>query len=471
MASLSTQEQSIQGQSEIFSDAALLARFVAKRDEAAFKILVEKHTPLILSVCRRILVNEHDVEDAFQATFMVLAKNAKSIRISDSIVTWLFTVAQRISRRAVMARIKRRESELPQEIYQETEVFKQIHDQELVTSLYEEIEKLPHKYRQPILLCYIQGMSQAEASKELCCTVDSLKARLARGRKMLRGFLHKRGTMLGVALAVTVTSSFLSSTATAATPATTTLVNNTVSACLAYTASGKTAALTSSTSYMLAQGTGQMLSTTAIRIISTAMLSTATAALLLLGLQYGQATVLASTYEKQIQATNFEDDLHSVERVYTHSFVAEKLSEDKSKEEKSKAEENVKIREIKLDYPKGPPNGLPHKLGISKKVKEITLITSKKQAIKILGEKWGEEFAKGVNFRRERIALVLWSINTNMTHLYQAVPNIQGKNISFQVRSNVRQNAYSGPRVLGLHFGINAYAIPSDAKVSAKLKQ
>jgi RNA polymerase sigma factor (sigma-70 family) len=200
---------------EAGSDARLLQRFAANRDEAAFAVLLQRHGPMVLGVCRRVLVREHDAEDAFQATFLVLARKACSIRRGDSVAGWLCEVAQHIAFRARSdaARRRTRESQVVPMPSAAAEV--QAARRELRPLLDEELARLPEGYRLPLVLCYLEGKTNAEAARELGWPPGSISKRLARGRELLRGRLTRRGvTLTAVAL-----SALLGENASAAVPA------------------------------------------------------------------------------------------------------------------------------------------------------------------------------------------------------------------------------------------------------------
>ena len=165
-------------------DADLLARFAASRDESAFAEIVQRHGPLVWAICRTNL-NAADADDAFQATFLVLARKAKSIRKPGSLACWLSGVARRTIQ-AVRARQSRRR-----------EITLDAHDLPAPTSqsaeagdtrqwLAEEIDRLADKYRLPLLLCYYQGLTNEEAARRLGWPHGTVCGRLARARDLLR---------------------------------------------------------------------------------------------------------------------------------------------------------------------------------------------------------------------------------------------------------------------------------------------
>jgi RNA polymerase sigma factor (sigma-70 family) len=180
-------------------DAELLQRFLSTREEEAFAALVHRHGPLVLEVCRRILQNSHDAEDAFQATFLVLARRAAAIRQPDSLAAWLHGVTLRLARTMKRDAGRRRRLEMqapPPEPQGPVDPARR----ELHCVLHEELGRLPRKHRQPLLLCYLEGLTQEEAARQLGWPRGTLKRRLERGRKLLERRLSRRGLSLGAAL-------------------------------------------------------------------------------------------------------------------------------------------------------------------------------------------------------------------------------------------------------------------------------
>jgi RNA polymerase sigma factor (sigma-70 family) len=186
---------------EIGSDAELLDRFILQSDERAFTALMRRHAPLVLGVCRRTLQHEQDAEDAFQATFLVLARRAKAIRRRASLASWLYGVAHRLAMKARAAAVRRSHQEkqvLPSPV---PDSGADVTWGELRQVLDEELARLPEKLRAPLLLCYFDGQTQDEASRQLACKTRTIKARLALGRKLLRDRLERRGLTLSTVLA------------------------------------------------------------------------------------------------------------------------------------------------------------------------------------------------------------------------------------------------------------------------------
>ena len=189
----------------------MLERFATDGEEEAFQALVERHGPLVLGVCRRVLGDEHEAEDAFQATFLVLARCAGSIRKSHSVASWLYGVALRVASKARANAARRRIRESPAEDVPASPSM-DLALRELRAVLDEELNRLPEKYRSPLVLCYLEGKTKDEAAVELGWPTGTVSGRLARARDLLRNRLDRRGLALSAALFVTL----LSETATPA---------------------------------------------------------------------------------------------------------------------------------------------------------------------------------------------------------------------------------------------------------------
>jgi RNA polymerase sigma factor (sigma-70 family) len=177
------------------SDAELLRRFAGDRDAVAFELLVRRHGPMVQGVCRRLLRNEHDVEDAFQATFLALVRKARSVGRGEALGAWLHTVAYRVSLAVCADRRRRREqpmAELPSSAAP-SDPYTEAAWRELRSVLDHEVARLPRRYREPFVLCCLSGKTNAEASQELGCPVGTVESRLARARARLRQALLHRG--------------------------------------------------------------------------------------------------------------------------------------------------------------------------------------------------------------------------------------------------------------------------------------
>ncbi len=179
------------------NEAQLLERFLTRKDESAFEAILRRHGPMILGVCRRILDDPHDVDDAFQATFLVLVKKARSIREHEVLGTWLYGVARRVAVRAKVNARRRRACE--QTARESADVDRmnagsnRLEVDELRSLLDEELGRLPERYRAPIVLCDLEDQTHEQAAEQLRCPVGTVKSRLARGRERLRSRLVRRG--------------------------------------------------------------------------------------------------------------------------------------------------------------------------------------------------------------------------------------------------------------------------------------
>jgi RNA polymerase sigma-70 factor (ECF subfamily) len=174
------------------TERQLLECFVTANDRDAFGVLVERHGPMVLAVCRTVLREEQDVEDAFQDTFLVLARRAGTIKHPESIGPWLHRVALRRARHVRFAASQRRRHERNR-IDSRREYPIEPPDLSLIPLLREEVRRLPRNHRLPVLLCYLEGKTCQEAAARLRCPVGTIKGRLWRARQTLRVRLSRRG--------------------------------------------------------------------------------------------------------------------------------------------------------------------------------------------------------------------------------------------------------------------------------------
>lgn len=192
------------------NDDRLLERFLADGDESAFAALVARHGPMVLGVCRRVLRDGHDVEDAFQATFLVLARNARTIRRSERVGPWLHGVARRVAVRArsnADRRLVRERIGIDAEPAGDASSSRDPERIELRAILDEELNGLPERLRAPLVLCYLEGLTHDQAASRLSQPVGTIRSRLSRGRERLRVRLVRRGVraddvVLGAAAAL-----------------------------------------------------------------------------------------------------------------------------------------------------------------------------------------------------------------------------------------------------------------------------
>jgi RNA polymerase sigma factor (sigma-70 family) len=186
---------------EAVPDRLLLGRFAADNDQAAFAAVVRRHARLVWCACRRVLGEAADAEDAFQATFLVLARRAGSVRWRESAGPWLYGVAHRVSLRARAAAARRRRRERQAAAPHDTaRPPADLSWREACAALHEELDRLPEKFRLPLLLCYLEGKSRDEAARELGWSAGAVKGCLERGRCALRRRLERRGLAPAVGL-------------------------------------------------------------------------------------------------------------------------------------------------------------------------------------------------------------------------------------------------------------------------------
>jgi RNA polymerase sigma-70 factor (ECF subfamily) len=206
------------------TDGHLLERFLTRREEHAFELLLRRHGPMVLGVCRRILGNDQDAEDAFQATFLVLVRRGDRIRPRSQVGNWLYGVACRtaMEARRADARRRRREARAMPPTPPREDAWA-----ELRPMLDQELSRLPDRYRMPLVLCDLEGMTRKEAARQLGWAEGTVSSRLSRGRDLLARRLKRHGLALSVAAHAGALSS---GPATAALPAS--LVHSTVKGAL-----------------------------------------------------------------------------------------------------------------------------------------------------------------------------------------------------------------------------------------------
>jgi RNA polymerase sigma factor (sigma-70 family) len=181
-----------QGERRLMNERDLLERFVVEKDPEAFRELIERHGAMVLAVCRSILHEPHDAEDAFQNVFLILARRANTIKHLDTIAPWLHRVALRVARRSRATTCQRRAREMTRPDSR-TEHPEDSTDPTVLWLLREEISQLPDRYRLPLVLCHLEGKTSEEAAWQLQWPVGTVKGRLSRARQTLRDRLSRRG--------------------------------------------------------------------------------------------------------------------------------------------------------------------------------------------------------------------------------------------------------------------------------------
>ena len=185
------------------SDGELLDRFLAAGGpaaELAFAALVERHGPMVWRVCRDVLRESNDADDAFQATFLVLARRAGAIRKRSSLGPWLYGVALRVARSARSRAARRRNREQVAAEPEREESMADVDRLDAAPILHEEVGRLPEKCRSPVVLCYFEGLTHDQAASQLGWPVGTVRSRLAEARDRLRPRLLRRGVAPSVAI-------------------------------------------------------------------------------------------------------------------------------------------------------------------------------------------------------------------------------------------------------------------------------
>ena len=246
------------------TDGQLLERFATGRglvSEAAFEALLIRHGPMVLGVCRRTLADPNDVDDAFQATFLVLVRKARSVRVDDSLGRWLYGVSRKVASRAKVNATKRRTTGLAEAAGLASSTVAP-HVRDLAEVLDDELSRLPEPYRSAVTLCDLAGLTLEEAARDLRCPVGTIKSRLARGRDRLRTRLIGRG----VAPAAILIGR--------GTPAPAALVEATIRAASTYVATGvMSAGVVPATVMILAEGVIQAMTWTKWKVIGAVVMS------------------------------------------------------------------------------------------------------------------------------------------------------------------------------------------------------
>ena len=267
------------------ADEQLLSRFVKDRDEAAFQTLVQRHGPAVLGLCRRILGDAHLAEDALQAAFLILARRAAAIKRRQSLGSWLNRVAYHVALQARQERVRQQTRERSYSNIMEPREEKS--NAAMSEVLEQELQRLPEKYRAPLLLCYLEGKTKSEAARQLGWTEGSIHGRLERARETLRTRLTRRGVALPAAGLLSALSNQL---APAAVPMA--LLNTTARSALLFVTGRTTSGLISIRALSLTQG---MLNT--MRIANMKMLTGVIALLAVLGVGIANWVIRSSAAE------------------------------------------------------------------------------------------------------------------------------------------------------------------------------
>jgi RNA polymerase sigma factor (sigma-70 family) len=244
----------------------LLHRYVNERDEAAFELLLWRHAAMVLHVCRQVLRDAEAVEDAFQATFLVFVRKAGSISRRESLGGWLHRVAYNIALKAREASKKRRSTERELDRIEAPAEADDAGQRELRRTICEEVNRLPAKYRAPIVACFFEGKTHEEAAKQLGWPRGTVAGRLARARELLRRRLMRRGIAL---TAAAFTAALAVSTAPAAL---TGLIQTTIQTAKVFVAAHSAGALLSPRIVALAEGVLNAMYWTRVKIVMIGLL-------------------------------------------------------------------------------------------------------------------------------------------------------------------------------------------------------
>src|SRR5262245_4108522 len=258
------------------TDGELLDRFLAGRDETAVGGLIRRYGPLVFGVCRRVLRNGHAAEDVFQATFLVLVRKAPALDRSKPLGNWLYTVAYRLALTARAHEYRRKRGEAEAGRQRPSTDGQAASPSDLVVALEEELQRLPARHRAPLVLCYLEGKTNAQAAQILGCPPGSMSARLAQARERLRKCLAQRGFVTPSAVVATVLAT---DCAGAAVPLP--LLDATVRAALWFAGEQAAAAgFVSARAVALARGAIRAMFVNKLKVVAAAMLGTGATMLL-----------------------------------------------------------------------------------------------------------------------------------------------------------------------------------------------
>jgi RNA polymerase sigma factor (sigma-70 family) len=250
------------------TDGRLLEEYVSRRDETALATLVRRHAAMVWGVCRRVLRDPHDAEDAFQATFLVLVRRAASIASPELLANWLYGVAHQTALKARATRTRRRTREKQVTDMPDPAAPEQPLWDDLRPLLDRELTRLPDKYRAAIILCDLEGKTRTEAARHLGVPGGTLAARLARGRGMLAARLARRGLAVSAtALALALSRGTAAAAATVPAPLVATTVRALTSAGASGAGSGALAHVVA-----LAEGTARGMSWAVLKPVSVLVL-------------------------------------------------------------------------------------------------------------------------------------------------------------------------------------------------------
>jgi RNA polymerase sigma factor (sigma-70 family) len=253
---------------KIRTDRELLAAFTTRNDQAAFTTLVKSHGPMVMGICRRVLHHLQDAEDAFQATFLLLARQSADIRKQESLASWLHGVAYRMAHNAKRSASRRRKYEEKAKPAPSLDQGTELEWREVQAILDDEIQRLPETYRTPFLLFYLQNKKQADIAGQLGIKEGTVWSRLAHARRLLQERLSRRGVALPAVLGLLAVSA---EAATAAVPGS--LVSSVAKAATLSAAGGSVADTASAEVMALLQGAHRAMTISKCRIATLLLLA------------------------------------------------------------------------------------------------------------------------------------------------------------------------------------------------------
>ncbi len=369
------------------SDRQLLEQFqshAADAAEAAFAGLVERHGPMVIRACRSVLQDEHAVQDAFQATFLVLVRRARSLWVRDSLGPWLFQVAVRVSASARASEIRRRRLELKKASQTEIPVLDRDFD-DLRPLVHQELARLPEQFRAAVVLCCMEGLTQQQAARQLGWPLGTLQSRLARGREQLRAKLMRRGIAPSGALLAAILSS---ESAQASLPAA--LASSTVRMAAHY-ASGKAGAgaATAPPVILLTQGVLKAMVLQKLKLaLALILVATMTAASAVVCAH--QASQVDSDPQFEIATPTTAEEENPLPTEVEPTFFVEGDDDDDELAETQKTESHKPEKVIDASLGDGKPDG-KRSLGGSGEMIELKMPAgaSKVLGVKIHGSRYG----------------------------------------------------------------------------------
>jgi RNA polymerase sigma factor (sigma-70 family) len=330
------------------TDGQLLNGYISRREEAALAALVRRHGPMVWGVCRRVLRNDHDAEDAFQATFLVLVRKAASIASPDLLANWLYGVAHQTALKARAMTGKRGARERQVTEMPEPAVTEQDRWDDLQPLLDQELSRLPDRYRVAIILCDLEGKTRKEAARQLGVPEGTLAARVARGRVMLAKRLTRHGvTLSGGALAVVLAETV------ACAGVLTSVVSSTIKAASLF-AAGKAAGVISVKVAALTEGVLRAMFTSKLKSVTAALLATVAmvgfgAGLIGYGTAAGPQPDRAKDVKPDLSNTQFQPDVKTdLQKLHGAWTVVEMETRGKKLSGKELTYDGTPIKSLKL---------------------------------------------------------------------------------------------------------------------------